>query len=137
MKSSEKNNVIENGKCFYDSLEKEVGHLSILTIMKKIDAIRSVERGLVKRELTKEEHILKDFILRQSKTLRWAHDLLELILIPSDLQYLVETRQMKAQDALKEFHKRKNPYKHSSSYAHIIKEIKSLLVVIEDECKST
>ena len=134
-----KKSVFEQGEDVYVILERELKpfvnyDLNKKEILKMIDRIRSVERGLVKRNLRTEEAVLKDTILRMNKSLRWAQDLIKLTLIPSDLKYLVETRQITCNKALKMLteRKRENYVKKTTSYYHIMKEVINLLEDIKN-----
>ena len=134
-----KKSVFEQGEDVYVILERELKpfvnyDLNKKEILKMIDRIRSVERGLVKRNLRTEEAVLKDTILRMNKSLRWAQDLIKLTLIPSDLKYLVETRQITCNQALKMLteRKRENYVKKTTSYYHIMKEVINLLEDIKN-----
>lgn len=105
-------------------------------ILKMINRIRSVERGLVKRELTQEEFILKDRILRLDRSLRSVQDLIALTMLPIDLKYLLQNKQITIRKALMELTKRKeeNKIKKTSAYNYLISDIRGLLEVLKNEC---
>jgi hypothetical protein len=104
--------LLELGETSYVTLVNELKpfvnfELTRSELLRMIDRIRSIERGLVKRNLRTEEAILKDKVLRMNRTLRSMHDIIEITMLPSDLKYLIETGQMTYRKASKEATKRR------------------------------